>query len=455
MGSPGGGVGGSSSSGGPGGTGGNDNDGGGPSGSGGNDNDHGGPSGSDRDSSNDRDKTSRADTKSDKNEDSGQRGMTGSERTATSFDDAMSAAGPPSGLSDPADTDTDRSDDDSARASAQDNHPANEFSGLGASGGPTDDGLSGDGSRNSHRGYGPDDSVAGGIDDGVNAGLGAADANHPANEFSGLGPSGGPIDNSLAGGIDDGVNAGLNQTTQDPDTAPSGYGGGATADDGFADGPPDHQFSGSVNTVAAAAAGMLNIEAAYVDHRGRNNAADIATRGNAGRFTDVPGHADRASYADDLRGGKISAAGALDAAPFGPNAKTTQALSNAARTAGNLGRVAGPIGTIAGPAAEIAEGVMNAEEGDKVQAGLASAAATTDDIGAGGLGALVGGGIGTFLGGPGLGTGIGAAIGGGLTSYFYDDSAADKAADSFIKDQVSGDHRKDGVDQTDDFGPMP
>jgi len=168
MGSPGG-VGGSSGS----------SNSGGASGGSGNDN---------APSDNDRDNTSSANSKNE----SSQSGMTGSERTAVnpSFSDALSdaakgperddddadrsddnkgtkandrssgmtdaAGGTFGGLSDPTTIDTDRTADDAAQAAARDSHPANEFSGLGASGGPVDNNLPGPESENSHRGYGPD-----------------------------------------------------------------------------------------------------------------------------------------------------------------------------------------------------------------------------------------------------------------------------------------------------------
>ncbi|MEM9625828.1 MAG: hypothetical protein AAGA21_06310 [Pseudomonadota bacterium] len=307
---------------------------------------------------------------------------------------------------------TDRPDDkdasssaaaDAARAAAE-SHPANEFSGLDASGGPTDKTLSGNDSRNSHRGYGPDDNLSGGIDDGVNAGLTAADANHPANEFSGLGASGGPIDGSLAGGIDDGVNTALGRTRKDPDTTTPGDGGGATTDDGFgfAEGPPDYQFSGNVNDIAALSNGVLDAGAALAKHVSIGDADDIAR--------------------------------ALDKAS----------------------RFAGPGGRFAGSAAETLEATMNAKPGEKAGAAAVGAVKSLDDLAVAAVGGFIGGAVGGVVAGvptggaaaP-LGTGLGAAAGSTTLSIAYDGSFIDNAVDATI-DLFFGGDKENRDDQSSD-----
>ncbi len=382
MGSPGGGVGGSSSSGNSGGSGGSsgsDNDRGGNS---------GGPSGSDRDSSNDRDRASRSDS----DRPSDQRGMTGSERTEAAFNDAMSnaASGPDTndddkdatdtgiggltdsagetfgGLSSPAGLDNDTTADDAAQAAARDNHHANEFDGLGPSGGPVDNSLPGDDSRNSHRGYGRDGSLAGGIDDDVNAGLAAADANHPANEFSGLGPSGGPAHRDK---------------TENADV-------------------PEHQFSGTVNDIAALSNGTLDAGVALSKHVSLDNTADIA-----------------------------------------------RAMEKASRFAGPGGRYAGSV-------AETVEAAMNAEPGERTEAAALGAVKSLDDLAASALGGFIGGVGGGAISGaltggtatP-LGIGLGAAAGSTSTSIAYDGSFIDNAFDAAVDFAFGGSGNESETEQ--------
>lgn len=136
---------------------------------------------SDSTSSNDKSSTSR---KSDKSNS----GKSGSEKG--SFDNALSGASKndKSTSRDAAGSKTDATDKSTAHA--------NEFSGLGSTGGP----LSGDQSRNSHRGYGPDDVMASGIDLDDASSNGGLQTNRTANnfgydgEFSGIGPNGASID---------------------------------------------------------------------------------------------------------------------------------------------------------------------------------------------------------------------------------------------------------------------
>ncbi|MEM9438979.1 MAG: hypothetical protein AAGA73_00885 [Pseudomonadota bacterium] len=307
MGSPGGGVDSSGNSGGPGGSGGNDNDRG------------NGPSGNDRDSGSDNDRPGR----SDRDSSSDQHGMTGSERTEAAFNDAVSqAAGGPDPDDDDKDGQTDAergalSSDEGQHANEfeglgpsggpVDNSPtedegqhANEFEGLGPSGGPIDNNLPGDESRNSHRGYGPDDSLAGSIDADVNAGLEAVE----------------PDATDLVG--------------------PAGYGG-------------------------AGLQGGLQAYGQHVDRGVRAAAAGTLTNGPAGSLP-AQGYANRTDLARAITDPKMTAAKALDVTPYGPNAQSTQQLSAGAKTASTFNNFAKGAGLGIQPAAGAIQGVMSTPE---------------------------------------------------------------------------------------------
>ena len=297
---------------------------------------------------------------------------------------------------------TDRPDDRTDRAagppgigappsSTSTNHPANEFSGLGPSGGPVDNTLSGDDSRNSHRGYGPDGSFAGGIDDDVNAGLAAADENHPANEFSGLGPSGGPADASLAGGIDDDVNAGLASETPGSFDRPlgldiAGYG-------------------------AAGAAGGYAVAAQHANIRGINTVADTLGKHPTGNLPTHPGSTvSNADYAADLRGQK-TAADALSNHPAKGGAMRG-VLEDAANTASKYGRTATGIGLAFDPVVTGTTAAITADGDwtDKATAAVIEGAKRLDNAAVGfGFGALATGA--TMVGTAGTGTLAAPAVG--------------------------------------------
>ncbi|MGI9508789.1 MAG: hypothetical protein ACR2QJ_05515 [Geminicoccaceae bacterium] len=281
----------------------------------------------------------------------------GTDRSDNRLDHAAGPPGigaPPSSpsLSDTADEPDDRDDRDKAEGmigaldetfggpvdpTAGANHPANEFSGLGSSGGPIDNALSGPDSLNSHVGYGPDETMSGGIDEGVNAGL-----------------------------------------------------------------PPEdrYQFSGLVSDVAALGNGLLDT------------------------------------------GVTLSKHGVLGISP------------NATDMMDKISRYAGPGGRFAGSIAETTEAVMNAEPGDKAQSGVIGAVSSLDDLAASVVGGVIGGGLGS-LAGPGLGSGLGAAGGSTLASFYYDGSFLDEAFDAMIDRAFRDEPDPDDQGSGNEPGPMP
>ncbi|MEM7042653.1 MAG: hypothetical protein AAF543_07570 [Pseudomonadota bacterium] len=367
---------------------------------------------------------------------------------AESFDRAMDnanrpdrAPAGPSETADASDDDddhrdtTDSSDDRTDRAagppgvgappsstSAASDH-ANEFSGLGPSGGPIDNTLSGDDSRNSHRGYGPDDSLAGGIDDNVNAELTAARENHPANEFSGLGPSGGPVDDRLAGDIDQDVNAGLKdqQAARQTDAA---------------------DLVGPAGQAAAGLQGGLEAYRDYVDRGSRHAAANTLTNGNA---ANLPGRADLSRTITDPR---MTASKALDVTPYGPNAQSTQQLSTGAQAASKVGTYANRVGLGVQPAAGAIQGYVNTPENaswtERATNTVVGAVKEFDDtavsygagLGAGTLtvaGSAFTGPAAPVVAGSAPAVGVGAAI---YAGEQWNNGAADRLYDGLVDDYV-------------------
>ena len=322
MGSPSGGVGGSGGSGNTGGSGGSDNDRGGPSGSG-----HSGgddrSSASDGPDSNDRG-ASRSDDGDDNrsfdnalNDAAGRNGEGDSDAngggTAGASDPGglVSSAGDQfGGLVDTSEEDTsDHEADMAAQEAARQSHHANEFSGLGPSSGPADNALAGPDSFNSHRGYGPDGSLAGQIDQDVNAGLEAA-----ADEEA--------------------------DAAQQPDgtdlVGPAGY-------------------------TAAGLQGGLQAYGDFVDRNARAAAAGTLTNGPAGSLP-APGYANRADLARTITDRGMTANRALDATPYGPNAQSTQQLTAGARTATTFSRVANGAALSIQPAAGAVQGYLSTPE---------------------------------------------------------------------------------------------
>ncbi|MEZ5931332.1 MAG: hypothetical protein R3F54_05180 [Alphaproteobacteria bacterium] len=440
MGSPGGGVGGAGSSG---------SSGGGVGGSagggqgGGNDGGSAGASGSDRDSSSDR---------SDSRSDTGQTGMTGSERTAGSeaFDGAMNeaagqtdddddsddrgTAGTQSadgqsgngtvdgdgdslgGLSGPSAVDTDGTEEDAAQAAAEQNQHANEFDGLGPTSAPVDNSMPGPDSFNSHRGYGPDESMAEGIDQDVNTALESA----PETEK-------GPEEDKAA-----------RDTDATDLVGPAGYG-------------------------AAGLQGGLEAYGAHVDRTARANAANTLTKGNA---ANLPGRTDLARAITDPR---MTASKALDATPYSAKAASTQQLAAGAKAASTVGRLASGVGLGVQPAAGAIQGYVNTPEDaswtDRATNTLVGAVKEIDDTGvAYGAGALAA--AGTVAASPAAGpaapavavsapaVGVGAAVYAGEqwnnspADQFFDRMVEDymrpsaqfafEAIDSYVVDPVSG-----------------
>ena len=378
---------------------------GGPGGSGGNDNDRGnGPSGNDRDSGSDNDRASR----SDKDSSSDQRGMTGSERAEAAFNDAVSqAAGGPDpddddndgddagtssltdsagetfgGLSSPAGLDNDTTAEEAAQTAARESHHANEFDGLGPSGGPVDNSLPGDDSRNSHRGYGPDDSLAGGIDDDVNTGLEAAQQNHPANEFGGLGPS--------SSSVDDGM---------------------------LEDDEPGYGFDIARAGITGSVAGL-----GYTAQQQNLNAINsVADRLGTHPTSNLPAHPDfngsNKAYAAAIQDQKTAKA-ALENMPQYKGGVVRETLEEGAKTAKSLGRAAIGVGMVADPAiTAVVSGVQ--KEGtpaEKITEAIVeggkridnAAVATTAGLGAAAATMAMTSGVGT-LAAPGAGGLAGAA----------------------------------------------
>lgn len=426
------------------------------------DNDRGGSNRNDRDSSsrdnnsrdnnNDRSVSSRSENGSD------QRGMTGSERTATSssFSDALSEAansvGPdddPSraddgrenrtsnrgrgiadgigstlgGLTDPGNIDTDRTADDAAQTAARESHPANEFSGLGASGGPVDNSLSGVESLNSHRGYGPDETMAGGIDDGVNAGLAAARENHPANEFSGLDASGGPR-GSVAGGIDEDVNAGL-----------------AMDKTGMFDRPLALDIAG---WGAAGVAGGIAISSQVVNLRAINSVADTLGRHPTGNLPTHRGSTvSNAEYAAELRKNGKRAADALANHPAKSGAMRG-ILEDAASTASKRGWTATGIGLAFDPVVTGTVAAVTAEGDwtDKATAAFMEGAKRIDNAFVSfGAGAVAAGG--TMFGTAGAGT-LAAPAAGAFVGVAAGEAYSRVGPDAWIDDKIE--HIRPGVE---------
>ncbi len=346
------------------------------------------------------------------------------DRTNGSDDRSDRAAGPPgigappsssslAGTSAPTD-DTD--DGDSAAHAAGASHHASEFSGLGASGGPVDNTLSGNASLNSHRGYGPDDSLAGGIDDDVNAGLEAADANHPANEFSGLGASGGPTDDSLAGGIDDDVNAGASLEALGSFDRPvaldiAGYG-------------------------AAGVAGYNAVRGQYANIKGINTVADkLGSHPTANLPTHPGSTVSNADYvANDLSKQK-KAAKALANHPAQGGAMRG-VLEDAANTASKYGRTATGIGIAFDPVVTGTTAAITADGDwtDKATAAVVEGAKRLDNaIVSLGAGAFAGGV--TIAGTVGTGT-LAAPATGALAGIAAGELYSGTGPDAWIDNQV-------------------
>ena len=366
---------------------------------------------------------------------------------AESFDRAMDNANrpdrAPAGVTDTATTvdddkddrnTTDRSDDGSDRAagppgtgappsSTSASHPASEFSGLGASGGPVDNTLSGDDSRNSHRGYGPDDSLAGGIDDGVNAGLAAADANHPANEFSGLGASGGPADDTLS----------------DDDSLSSHHGHGLEEEH-----PSGIDVQGRLDELDRQIAEQKALEDPYESLFDTRDTPNVNTPEHPTELNDIP-EATSVVYSGDTPPPPSTTADddtydfATDmsaaAARFGGLTGISAGLFGDHLTPGALDSLksAGLVSIAVGPAAETLEATLNAEPEDRVKSGFEGFLGSVDDF-------AVGIGVTGFFGGAtGAGLGMAAALA-------YDNSPPDKAFDEGVR--AASDTLEEGIETT-------
>ncbi len=229
------------------------------------------------------------------NHESERAGIGGSKKD--SFDSAMSAAA--------------KNVDQTADKAARDNFAhANEFSSLTSTGGPASRehasefsglGPSGNASLNSHRGYGPDDSLAGGIDQDVDAGLEARSGDEKA-----------PVDGA--------------------------------------------DFVGDMGRKGTLAQAGIETARNTVDYQARGGAANTLTNGRA---ANLPGRADLAAQFRDTR---TIARDMLDATPYGPNAKSTQQLATGANRAAALNAAAKTIGFGAQPAAGAIEAYMETPE---------------------------------------------------------------------------------------------
>lgn len=204
---------------------------------------------------------------------------------------------------------------------------ANEFSGLGSSGGsPT-----GNDSLNSHRGYGPDNSVAGGIDQDANAGLAARTE------------------------------------------APTGF-----------DRPAALDIAGYG---AAGASGATAFTAQHANVKGIKSAASVLSQhptGNLPAHPDFPGS--NRDYAKALTGEKTAKA-ALDNLPHYKGGVVRSTLESAADTAAKYGRTATGVGVVFDPvvtgvaAAVSTEGTWT----EKATAAVIEGAKRADNVAVSGL----------------------------------------------------------------------
>jgi len=265
---------------------------------------------------------------------------------------------------------------------------ANEFSGLGSSGGsPT-----GNDSLNSHRGYGPDNSVVGGIDQDANAGL-AAKSNQKE--------------------------AAQNQDATDL-VGPAGNG-------------------------AAGLQGGVEALRDHVDRGARHSAAGTLTKGPGGNLP-AAGYANRTDLGRALTGPSMTTSKALDATPFGPNAKSTQQLAAGAKTASNLGRVANGVGLGIQPAAGAIQGFISTPENaswtERATNTVIGAVKEFDDtglsygagLGAGSLtvaGSVFTGPAAPVVAGSAPAVGVATAVGIGAA---YNNSSVDKFFDGVVED---------------------
>lgn len=292
------------------------------------------------------------------------------------------------GLSDPSTDDDDDAADKAAQNAARESHHANEFDGLGPSGGP----VSGQDSLNSHRGYGPD--------------------------------------GSLAGGIDQDVNANTEQTNDDKSVTPNTDAANLVGPAGYG---------------AAGLQGGLEAYRDHVDRGARSTAAGTLTNGRAGSLP-APGYANRADLAHTITNSQMTTGKALDATPYGPNAKSTQQLSAGAKTTSTIGRFANGAGLAIQPGAGAIQGFMNTPEDaswtERATNTVVGAVKEFDDTGLSyGAGLVTG--IGTVAVSPFTGpaapvvagsapvTATAAAVSTGLA---YDNSSIDQAIDGFIED---------------------
>lgn len=303
-------------------------------------------------------------------------GSSGAGSSGGSFNDAISEA---AGQTFGGQVNSSAEDDDAA----QENHHANEFDGLGATGGP----VTGQDSFNSHRGYGSDGSLAGGIDQSVNDAIGQTNSGTPA----------------------------APDTNPTNVVGPAGYG-------------------------AAGLQGGLEALRDHVDRGARNAAAGTLTNGNA---ANLPG---RAELGRTINSPTMTSSKALDVTPYGPNAKSTQQLAAGAKTTTAIGRFASGAGLAIQPGAGAYQGFVNTPENaswtERATNTVIGAVKEFDDTGLS-YGAGLATGMGTVAVSPFTGpaapvvagsapvTATAAAVATGLA---YDNSSIDQAIDGFLED---------------------
>ena len=195
----------------------------------------------------------------------------------------------------------------------------------------------------------------------------------------------------------------------------------------------------AVGHATAGAQAGFEVARDVVNGRGTRAAADVLTRGPGGNLP-AAGFANRSELAAQMSKRGVSAAQARGMTPFSSAAASTQALDDAARTAGRLNNLGRTVGYGLQPAIGAVQGFRevppDATLGERIASTLGGAVQEFDDVSVSGVvGGVVGGltamSIVTAPAAP--ATGAGAAVAAG---HFYDGTSADAWIDDTVENYV-------------------